>query len=95
MTSTFIPQISKSEVKLHPNPAYDIITISTDSEERTIVLNIYNELGQKVLSKTISPFYDEAKIDINHLDSGLYFWKINDRKNQELGMGKLIKLDRD
>jgi len=94
VTTTITPPISESMVELFPNPVYDIITISTESEERYMVLDVYNELGQKVLSKSVSPFYGEAEIDIHHLDSGIYFWSVKDQKNQRLGMGKIIKLDR-
>lgn len=90
-TTTTVP-ISKPMVTLYPNPVYDFITISTESEDRYLVLEIYNELGQKVFYNNMSPFYGDNTIDIRHLNSGIYFWRIKDKKNQELGTGKIIKL---
>lgn len=94
VSTTTTTSISESRVTLYPNPVYDNITISTELEEQYIVLEIYNELGQKVLSKTMSTFYGETEVDIDHLNSGIYFWKIRNRNNQQIGTGKIIKLDR-
>jgi hypothetical protein len=68
-TSNFSENIS---IKVFPNPSEYYIMISglTYPEKYTV----YNILGKKVLNGTIS---ENGKIEINNLQSGLYFVQLN------------------
>ncbi len=65
-----IDGVKGSFFTLSPNPAADFIQINSTSTIDTI--EIYNSLGQRVMSDvTVS----NNTIDINKLDSGIYFMK--------------------
>lgn len=54
----------------------NIITICTG--DKATVLNIYNDAGRTVLSKTIDP-NSENNTDLRHLDKGMYIITIGER----------------
>ncbi len=70
--STGIEDINSSTFKLYPNPVKDGFTIETS--ERGI-LEIYNLSGSKLLALPVTS--DKQFIDVSHLQSGIYFAKIN------------------
>ena len=71
------------DLLLFPNPALN--EISLKSLDKIIEVNIYNNLGQLVLSAK-----DSSGIDISSLDSGLYFVKVVDEKGNN-AVKKMIK----
>lgn len=65
---TSIENIPEISFNIFPNPAENRITISADTKTLIEVVNIYNQLGQKVLQeKNI-----ENTIDISDLTKGIY-----------------------
>ena len=71
------------DVKIYPNPASNYIIIEVEDE---INLKLINNLGQTVVSKTISMKTD---INISYLEKGLYFIQLQD-KNGNNSIRKLI-----
>jgi endonuclease/exonuclease/phosphatase family metal-dependent hydrolase len=65
-----IHAVSNSQFSIYPNPAYDILTISSNYSELTITL--FNSIGVQVESLKMS----DSSIDISDLDAGFYFIKI-------------------
>lgn len=63
---------TKATVMIYPNPVTDVVNVSASSNIR--VVQIYNLLGQVVLSQTA----DSKKISINTTDlkSGVYDLKV-------------------
>jgi len=57
---------------LYPNPASDVLEVSSDSKIDRIEL--YNVMGQMV--RTLSVEANEATIDVSHLNAGTYFVKV-------------------
>jgi hypothetical protein len=77
---------SINKLSLYPNPAYDYITVTgnSDHQSRVIVSNIF---GQPVLVKT---FTNAADFSIENLSSGLYFYQIKDDFGNKIE-GKFVK----
>lgn len=63
------------EFSFYPNPAKDKLTIRYHAKEN-ITIDIYNVLGSKVKSVTLSGF--ETDINIGDLQNGLYFIRFKD-----------------
>lgn len=63
-----LAEITESHLSVYPNPANDFVTISiTQSTE----ISIYNMLGDRVSSQTITPEINQ--IDLSALKTGVYF----------------------
>lgn len=86
-TSNTDNTFSETSIMIYPNPANDILTISS-TQPRNNSLIIYNSLGQKMITKMINN--NKESIDISELDAGNYMWIIKGDKQNE--MGKFIVL---
>ncbi|HEY0262104.1 MAG TPA: T9SS type A sorting domain-containing protein, partial [Chitinophagales bacterium] len=71
-----ISELSKTQIRLYPSPANDVITIETTTNftEKT-ALQIFNMLGQKVLETTLQS--NKQNIDVSKFSSGIYTCKLN------------------
>ena len=79
--SHFNPQFG---VSLYPNPAIDYVIIDNSKLINKSMINIYDKLGNNVLSQIIIPF-DYQNIDLNNLSSGLYTVKVShELESQEI-----------
>ena len=72
-----------SDFSVFPNPIKDVLNIQ--SETAITEIEIYNQLGQMVLSST-----NQNTIDISSVSSGIYFIKIKD-VNGIIGTKKVVK----
>lgn len=77
-----------SDFEIYPNPIQDDIIIKTSFNE-DLNISIYNLLGEKIISKIVTPLSKE--IDVSHLKSGIYFLKISNKENVILKTKKMIK----
>jgi len=60
---------------IYPNPTSDYFFINYNiTNANTAQIEISNLLGSKVLSQNISTMNNKAKVDINKLSSGIYFY---------------------
>ncbi|MFA5541954.1 MAG: T9SS type A sorting domain-containing protein, partial [Bacteroidales bacterium] len=57
----------------YPNPAKDILNLSFDNNNEDIRLEIYNQLGVKLIRETIKANQNHKSINIEKLESGVYF----------------------
>jgi hypothetical protein len=62
-------------IQIIPNPAGDFITITFKSSDGTQI-QIYNTLGEKVMSESIHPMTVSHRMNIESLPKGIYFVKI-------------------
>jgi len=76
--------IDKTYTSIYPNPVIDYINIKSDVNITKI--EIYNQLGQLVLSK-----FNTQNINISTLNSGIYIIKVT-TKNGIIKTQKIIKL---
>jgi hypothetical protein len=70
---------------LYPNPSADFVNVSVNQIENG-TLNVYNSMGQLVLTQAFSLY---AKIDIADLNSGVYSIVVSDAENK--AVTKFIK----
>jgi len=75
---TAINETSKlNSLEIYPNPATDKLFIQLPELKATLKVEVYNNLGQMVKQKDIGL---TRSIDINELNSGIYFVKISTGK---------------
>ena len=65
--------VEKQDVMVYPNPANDVLNISLGDMQAEVL--IYNSLGQEV--RHINAMSGDIQINIEDLNSGVYFVKIN------------------
>ncbi len=72
-----VEDFTRSNVKVYPNPAYNIVHIELKNNTETIV-EIYSLLGKKVFQKTIQ---QTDIIHLNDLSSGVYILRLTQDNN--------------
>ncbi len=77
----------KFEFVMYPNPVKDVLIIAPAGTSSPVEVNIYNQEGQKVMAKQISPA--TATISVGHLPKGIYIVKLI--SNGATMVQKLIK----
>ena len=75
------------EFTIYPNPANSFINAKCQTQSDFIQCIITNAHGQIILSEQLNG--DEHRLNINHLESGIYFLQIND--GTRLAIKKFIK----
>jgi hypothetical protein len=75
-------------VLIYPNPAKEEINVFVTSVSKNTKLEVYNALGQIVISRKLDD--TETKISISELANGVYIYRIAD-KEAIIKQGKLIK----
>lgn len=69
-----IEELSKELIKIYPNPANQILTIDLHELATEKTIEIYDEFGKLVLSKTtVEPL---LKLDVSTFHSGIYLVKV-------------------
>jgi uncharacterized repeat protein (TIGR03803 family) len=83
------------EVEIYPNPCNGNFTVachSERSEESLSTIEIYNVLGEKVLSETLRFTQGDNLIDLSAQPSGVYFYRVLKEDENLVGEGKIIIL---
>lgn len=73
-----------NEVKVYPNPASSVITISGEGD---MSFEMYDLSGKMVLNKAIK---QQESLDISQFAGGMYFYKVSGAKQALLKTGKLV-----
>ena len=63
-------------VRVYPNPASDVLNIEVNASQASeMSINVYNIMGQNVMSKTasINTGINRPSISTSELSSGIYF----------------------
>ncbi|WNM18708.1 choice-of-anchor B family protein [Flavobacterium capsici] len=74
-------QIAKNKVALAPNPANDLLTITSEVEMNTI--QVFDTLGKTIYTTNLNNTLT-ATLDVSQFQKGLYFVKVNDLQVQKL-----------
>jgi hypothetical protein len=84
-----IPSYTNTQlVSLTPNPFTSSVRIELDNIPAEAVAEVYNLLGERVLSLKISS--DVTELDTSTLQSGVYFISIRTRQ-ERIGLKKMVK----
>jgi len=69
--------IESLRLEIYPNPSSDNINLGLESElKENLKLEVYNISGQLVIEKRLPAFEKEHRINIQHLQSGVYLVKL-------------------
>lgn len=82
-----------SSLNLYPNPANDQVICSVYfSEETSVLIEISNYLGQKILNKTFvsEKGYDNIPIDISSFESGIYIVSVRSSNGKIMESKQLV-----
>ncbi|CAM3322396.1 choice-of-anchor B family protein [Aequorivita lipolytica] len=77
-----INDVSTSSFAVYPNPASDMVNI-TSKGEPIVQVEIFNMLGQKVMDQNFDEKLSE-NVDVSNLQSGMYVMKINSTTTNRL-----------
>ncbi|MBK5285520.1 MAG: T9SS type A sorting domain-containing protein [Bacteroidia bacterium] len=88
---TGIPIYNNSVLSFNifPNPATDKLSVSGLSGKGEI--NIFNTIGEKCLTLTLSKGEVTASVNVSELSPGIYFVSVRDEKN-DLVVRKVVKM---
>lgn len=75
-------RISSSTVKIYPNPVVNVLTIKSSVDR---MVRIYDINGSNIYSGR------DHTIDLSWLNTGMYFIRVYDDKNQVIATDKLLK----
>lgn len=78
---------SASELLIYPNPAKSYLMIENKQGNKEMIVSILSTDGKELMRQTSKG--EKAKLDIQHLKSGIYFIKIEQDKSVEVR--KIIK----
>lgn len=77
---TSVDELDAEDVKLsaYPNPVSDNLTVkyNVKAGASNIVLNVYDVLGQEILSKNLSGNKGVVRLNLESVNSGVYFYAI-------------------
>lgn len=82
-----VNQNAKYQFVVYPNPVQNQMSVQFSETISNASIQFYNNLGQKVFAK--SNVQSNQIIDLNELNSGIYFYKISSENN--IQTGKIIK----
>ena len=74
---TGIVELSDNSIKVFPNPARDVVKLTSVSEMLNI--QVFNNLGQVIIETNIAG--NSCQLNTSDLESGLYFIRIETNKN--------------
>ena len=72
---TNVAETENVNVMIYPNPAKDVVRLSTDNSQQTTV-RIYNVMGILVGTRLATSETDEIEINVSDYNPGIYFFNI-------------------
>lgn len=87
-------KISAFQVRNFPNPFSERTTINLPNieDDTPLTINIFNQLGNKILSKNLIPENSQIIFERGDLPAGVYYYEIGNTKGERIGTGKFIIL---
>jgi photosystem II stability/assembly factor-like uncharacterized protein len=77
-------------IRIYPNPATDYVRVSFPGEGFIGMIDIYDQIGKKVISRSVPGDQEEVQIELNGISTGLYFMNI-DSGNAMISKKLLVK----
>lgn len=85
--------VQNGEYTVFPNPTKGIINFKSTSREQLLAGNyveIYNILGEKVLTQKLTMVNSQFSIDLNNNPAGLYMYRVLTEKGVYIANGKIM-----
>ena len=84
-------KVENEKLKVFPNPSKGVFTIESSVSIGKSLVEIYNELGQKVYSTPLNlPQGRDFEIDLTSQPSGVYLYRVITEQGDLVGSGKLL-----
>ncbi|HNF68611.1 MAG TPA: sulfatase-like hydrolase/transferase [Chitinophagales bacterium] len=61
-----------SDIKIFPNPASDVVIVSSDDINGKIQLRVFNAMGELVMSVSYKDALESIQLQVDHLPAGVY-----------------------
>ncbi len=74
---------------VYPNPTAGIFTVSVLNIKDKYDIEIYNEIGEKVLIQILHSTQDDNLIDLSNQPNGVYFYRVITNEGGVIGSGKI------
>ena len=74
------PEVNGKALSIHPNPFNNQFNINYTLENNTALLEVYNVIGEKIQTKTITQ--NSTLVDLSDQTKGFYFVTIIDGTNR-------------
>ena len=71
---------AKARISVYPNPAKNMVMVSSDLGNEAISVELFDIVGRKLLSQKGN---DVLRLDISHLKEGYYMLQINTALEQK------------
>ncbi|MBQ4819516.1 Ig-like domain-containing protein [Aquimarina sp. MMG016] len=68
-------ETDKIKISMHPNPSKDVVFLR-DFPSSTYQVNVYDFQGKEISTKKINKDQSQIRLDVQDLESGLYFVKV-------------------
>lgn len=79
--------------EVYPNPSYGHFQVKLGGFKGEISMNLYNQLGQQILTKPITEAFqiNQTNLDLSDFDNGIYYLEVIDKR--QILSKKLVKLN--
>ncbi|MNX56289.1 hypothetical protein D3C86_870790 [compost metagenome] len=74
------------KLKMYPNPVSGILTVKHAKINPSAVINVYNIMGEKVMTRALQIGTEQTEIDVTHLPAGSYIIEFNNSSARQNGM---------
>ncbi len=87
-----IPQLNNDLelIKVFPNPSSGTFTLSLSNTNEKCSIEIYNEMGKKVLTETLRSAQGDNLIELTNQPNGVYFYRVLKQDGGLVGSGKMV-----
>jgi hypothetical protein len=90
VVSTDIEMDETASLTISPNPVKDVVCVECDTKSGAeVTINIYDVLGQKVLSEKVLNNGDKIGVQVGELAKGIYLLVVDD--GQLIGQSRFLK----
>jgi uncharacterized repeat protein (TIGR03803 family) len=101
INSTNTLPLTTAAISIYPNPSNGVFTVVCHSERsearpdesfgrESLRINIYNLLGQNVLTKTLGSAQGDNIVDMSEQPNGVYPYRVIDEAGNPIGSGELM-----
>ncbi|NOR86395.1 MAG: T9SS type A sorting domain-containing protein [Bacteroidales bacterium] len=80
---------SKLSLFIYPNPTNGILYIQNSEKEQISYIDIYDIMGQQIISKTI--IKQQCELDISCIDKGVYLIRVSNENGMIVLLEKIVK----
>lgn len=74
-----VGEFNQQDIAVYPNPTAEVIWVSNSSSLSIEKYSVYDMSGRLVMENSFNP--SESKIDVSHLDNGVYLLQLNSATN--------------